>query len=148
MRISDWSSDVCSSDLSYRIDPHGPGRRFPQCQGVERPCGDGEYGHAQAHDWQRQAHIVPTSVRQRTHQPGNDLGRGEGCWRKADHESGERARQAGKDHARQRSEEHTSELQSLMRISYAVFCLKKKKKNTHTSNMKETNITSKQHTTA
>src|SRR3546814_8789267 len=32
-----------------------------------------------------------------------------------------------------RSEEHTSELQSLMRISYAVFCLKKKKKNTHQS---------------
>src|SRR3546814_4255854 len=31
---------------------------------------------------------------------------------------------------RQRSEEHTSELQSLMRISYAVFCLKKKNKNT------------------
>src|SRR3546814_2801118 len=31
----------------------------------------------------------------------------------------------------QRSEEHTSELQSLMRISYAVFCLKKKKTNTH-----------------
>src|SRR3546814_16371578 len=30
-----------------------------------------------------------------------------------------------------RSEEHTSELQSLMRISYAVFCLKKKKNNTH-----------------
>src|SRR3546814_2817196 len=30
-----------------------------------------------------------------------------------------------------RSEEHTSELQSLMRISYAVFCLKKKKKNTN-----------------
>src|SRR3546814_3183965 len=30
-----------------------------------------------------------------------------------------------------RSEEHTSELQSLMRISYAVFCLKKKKKKTH-----------------
>src|SRR3546814_703791 len=32
----------------------------------------------------------------------------------------------------QRSEEHTSELQSLMRISYAVFCLKKKKNTTHT----------------
>src|SRR3546814_5433948 len=31
-----------------------------------------------------------------------------------------------------RSEEHTSELQSLMRISYAVFCLKKKKKQNHT----------------
>src|SRR3546814_3385523 len=34
------------------------------------------------------------------------------------------------DEARARSEEHTSELQSLMRISYAVFCLKKKKKQT------------------
>src|SRR3546814_1277013 len=34
---------------------------------------------------------------------------------------------------RNRSEEHTSELQSLMRISYAVFCLKKKKKNNHTT---------------
>src|SRR3546814_2165206 len=33
-----------------------------------------------------------------------------------------------------RSEEHTSELQSLMRISYAVFCLKKKKQHTHTHN--------------
>src|SRR3546814_1838518 len=36
-----------------------------------------------------------------------------------------------------RSEEHTSELQSLMRISYAVFCLKKKKKNTQTSTRSE-----------
>src|SRR3546814_3232815 len=33
--------------------------------------------------------------------------------------------------ATSRSEEHTSELQSLMRISYAVFCLKKKKRTTH-----------------
>src|SRR3546814_6082709 len=33
-----------------------------------------------------------------------------------------------------RSEEHTSELQSLMRISYAVFCLKKKNKNPNTEN--------------
>src|SRR3546814_5171092 len=37
-----------------------------------------------------------------------------------------------------RSEEHTSELQSLMRISYAVFCLKKKKKTTHTENQSHT----------
>src|SRR3546814_1494062 len=41
-------------------------------------------------------------------------------------ESGRVQRVGG--HRRQRSEEHTSELQSLMRISYAVFCLKKKKK--------------------
>src|SRR3546814_2425453 len=37
----------------------------------------------------------------------------------------------GRVGVRRRSEEHTSELQSLMRISYAVFCLKKKKKTTH-----------------
>src|SRR3546814_6286168 len=36
-----------------------------------------------------------------------------------------------------RSEEHTSELQSLMRISYAVFCLKKKNKNQHMQNRKQ-----------
>src|SRR3546814_5318292 len=42
-----------------------------------------------------------------------------------------------------RSEEHTSELQSLMRISYAVFCLKKKKKTNHTRK-NETPITIKQ----
>src|SRR3546814_7068147 len=36
-----------------------------------------------------------------------------------------------------RSEEHTSELQSLMRISYAVFCLKKKKKNKRVRNRKQ-----------
>src|SRR3546814_6271245 len=40
--------------------------------------------------------------------------------------AGSMTRNAGKERAR-RSEEHTSELQSLMRISYAVFCLKKKK---------------------
>src|SRR3546814_3502134 len=39
------------------------------------------------------------------------------------------ARHGGRDAAHRRSEEHTSELQSLMRISYDVFCLKKKKKN-------------------
>src|SRR3546814_2000589 len=40
-------------------------------------------------------------------------------------------RRLGRDHRQPRSEEHASELQSLMRISYAVFCLKKKKTNTH-----------------
>src|SRR3546814_20709673 len=45
------------------------------------------------------------------------------------HPGGQQAAQGRQDPAR-RSEEHTSELQSLMRISYAVFCLKKKKKTT------------------
>src|SRR3546814_4200090 len=40
-----------------------------------------------------------------------------------------------------RSEEHTSELQSLMRISYAVFCLKKKKKQNQTNNTRKTKRT-------
>src|SRR3546814_5031614 len=39
-----------------------------------------------------------------------------------------------------RSEEHTSELQSLMRISYAVFCLKKKKTKNHTHTSTVTNV--------
>src|SRR3546814_7062792 len=47
--------------------------------------------------------------------------------------------EAGAAHrARGRSEEHTSELQSLMRISYAVFCLKKKKNITTTNNINNT----------
>src|SRR3546814_4366971 len=44
----------------------------------------------------------------------------------------------GADRARHRSEEHTSELQSLMRISYAVFCLKKKKQKQSTKTRKTT----------
>src|SRR3546814_7817434 len=43
--------------------------------------------------------------------------------------------------APRRSEEHTSELQSLMRISYAVFCLKKKKKTTRTETKEIVTIT-------
>src|SRR3546814_8386039 len=48
--------------------------------------------------------------------------------------------------ALERSEEHTSELQSLMRISYAVFCLKKKKKTTKNKDMTQTR-NNKQYTT-
>src|SRR3546814_7557708 len=46
-------------------------------------------------------------------------------------------------HSRERSEAHTSELQSLMRISYAVFCLKKKKRTENTT----TKSTTQQHLT-
>src|SRR3546814_1792588 len=55
---------------------------------------------------------------------------------------------AGAVHMRQnRSEEHTSELQSLMRISYAVFCLKKKKKKNKTHTKTRLNIEQTKHTT-
>src|SRR3546814_1476851 len=46
------------------------------------------------------------------------------------------------EHERTRSEEHTSELQSLMRISYAVFCLKKKKDTHNTPNTNTTQLKS------
>src|SRR3546814_3410822 len=50
------------------------------------------------------------------------------------HEGRQRDHQPGHGFHTRRSEEHTSELQSLMRISYAVFCLKKKKKNQQNTN--------------
>src|SRR3546814_9835413 len=54
----------------------------------------------------------------------------------------------GPEIASYRSEEHTSELQSLMRISYAVFCLKKKKQQKHNKNTSQyiyTNTNTRQH---
>src|SRR3546814_7399836 len=49
------------------------------------------------------------------------------------HDQRQRARASGQLRNLGRSEEHTSELQSLMRISYAVFCLNKKKRNNYQS---------------
>src|SRR3546814_7251223 len=109
MRISDWSSDVCSSDLlrnrkalasdTLKIARHQKGPNMQTSTYKPRIPEMNLY--------------VPT--------PGTLI----------------------RNHIRQgsavvglprndRSEEHTSELQSLMRISYAVFCFKKKKKQTHT----------------
>src|SRR3546814_9222996 len=88
MRISDWSSDVCSSDLLRSAD---------QCKAVL--MGNGEYDPAirLLQDISMVAVIEPRHDDMATlYQPDA------------------------------RSEEHTSELQSLMRISYAVSCLKKK----------------------
>src|SRR3546814_2645298 len=64
---------------------------------------------------------------------GGPVGAGAGRAGKGDGPVGAGAGRAGKGGGPVgRSEEHTSELQSLMRISYAVFCLKKKKQSTHT----------------
>src|SRR3546814_4664954 len=117
MRISDWSSDVCSSDLSI-ASPNvlGGDLRTPDVDGerirlVGRVLdGDGEpAGDAMIEIWQadpqgRYAHPADT-------RGANMAFRGFGrCGTGTD----------------PRSEEHTSELQSLMRNSYAVFCLQKK----------------------
>src|SRR3546814_8998270 len=62
-----------------------------------------------------------------------------GGFRRADRAPGARARElAGAGEVRGRSEEHTSELQSLMRISYAVFCLTKKINHKHRKQNKQT----------
>src|SRR3546814_10860710 len=82
MRISDWSSDVCSSDLPAAL--REPARRLEQ---------EGRLADPRIAADQRR--------------------------RPSDEAAAQRAVEL-------RSEEHTSELQSLMRIPYAVFCLKKK----------------------
>src|SRR3546814_7272768 len=100
MRISDWSSDVCSSDLST------PGsRRARHCASSACPIFPWRPPGCRKHP------IAPPSHRGSSHR---------------------------------RSEEHTSELQSLMRISYAVFCLKKKNTKNHTKTYKK-NIKRQQH---
>src|SRR3546814_5329208 len=96
MRISDWSSDVCSSDLfknRYGTSLYGE-IVLPKRAAV--PPSDGPFPVILALEG------VNTNVAMYR------------WWHQAFADAG-------------RSEEHTSELQSLMRISYAVFCLKKKK---------------------
>src|SRR3546814_8075333 len=110
MRISDWSSDVCSSDLpaAGRRQPAGAARFRRHLGG----CADQLGAH-----W----FDVANDLRAGLLRGGNDACRcvasGPGSLRR-DLSSLAAA-------VRRRSEEHTSELQSLMRISYAVFCLKK-----------------------
>src|SRR3546814_3054597 len=113
MRISNWSSDVCSSDLrGYgAIQPHQtiPGyqrfhvgqldltaiKAFSNVLGADQILMINEIGFTQIYDLPNLSRLqLETGDPNRTHHS--------------------------------RSEEHTSELQSLMRISYAVFCLKKK----------------------
>src|SRR3546814_3928456 len=104
MRISDWSSDECSSDLRVRMD-------FAR----RRLGGQHGFHHAAlAH----RGGIDGGAIGDRVGERIEDL-------RLCQHDVGARRRRAG---IGIRSEEHTSELQSLMRTSYAVFCLKKNKK--------------------
>src|SRR3546814_10070630 len=100
MRISDWSSDVCSSDLRRRrLDQ-------PKIEDRGRAGLEADIGRGAAFERQRSRAAGPTH-RLAAVGAGADA----------------HVPRSGGD---VRSEEHTSELQSLMRISYAVFCLKKK----------------------
>src|SRR3546814_7434654 len=104
MRISDWSTDVCSSDLydaritpEYGLRPQMPANIPRQFATID--LRDGSTRPATADE---SSLLEPDSL---SGLPG-----------------------APKIVGRHRSEEHTSELQSLMRISYTVFCLKKTKR--------------------
>src|SRR3546814_8382428 len=120
MRISDWSSDVCSSDLLREgrhrkaVEAAGAGRNRPA---VERapPClRDRRLGLA------HRQRLLLRADRCRS------LALARGRLRAGPAAAGARRTGAAAQRRDRRSEEHTSELQSLMRISYAVFCLKKK----------------------
>src|SRR3546814_4779327 len=110
MRISDWSSDVCSSDLSEEVDGKHRDQDGEAGKGHHPPCpGDELAGVGQ--------HGAPLGRRRLRALAEEAERRGvENRRRKAQ----------GRLDDQRRSEEHTSELQSLMRISYAVFCLKEK----------------------
>src|SRR3546814_9978047 len=126
MRISDWSSDVCSSDL--RLADRAVDLADDDAAVFPGVAGGGDVIDAQLG-------AQPAALLRR---PVVRVGLGGGVVRiKQLAQLGARVvRAAGRAGdvgaaeyhatAAQRSEEHTSELQSLMRISYAVFCLKKK----------------------
>src|SRR3546814_6881653 len=121
MRISDWSSDVCSSDLISGFELQ---RLLEQRRALRQIMLPG--GHALCGAGRDQSLGLRLLDRQRI---GPRVGLG-GVGEALQH------------HVR-RSEEHTSELQSLMRISYAVFCLKKKntKSRKHNEKLIETHRT-------
>src|SRR3546814_10882903 len=112
MRISDWSSDVCSSDLAK---PGGAGRAVGAQQG--RRLRPGDHHAAEQHQLRQRAGELRKIFRQPASVEVERLQRTP---------AGRRARMVLAVVGRLRSEEHTSELKSLMRISYAVFCLKQK----------------------
>src|SRR3546814_4032587 len=133
MRISDWSSDVCSSDLRQARLLHQiqHAAENDRCTDTETHHGTRQQIHAAARVKQVAIQIIGARHQRRRVDAGQwqvhgvvDGDRARGKAIKADVPVAPRLLACPRD---KRSEEHTSELQSLMRISYAVFCLKKKK---------------------
>src|SRR3546814_3542254 len=123
MRISDWSSDVCSSDLLPTVHAHVGDRRQILPGGVGNPCADIDLARVGVEPGDQGIEVT----RRGDTDGVADSGRGYALFGRParigpDHQLGTLEACGRGD----RSEEHTSELQSLMRISYAVFCLKKK----------------------
>src|SRR3546814_3494485 len=117
MRISDWSSDVCSSDLLAGDEFTLFFPQLPAAETAQRISRAVQYALGERFDVGGQQIDLGASIGVAFYpQHGETL---HALLRSAD-----MAMYQAKEN---RSEEHTSELQSLMRISYAVFCLKKKK---------------------
>src|SRR3546814_7533986 len=124
MRISDWSSDVCSSDLpvcAHRRSRFRPDRRHPHARGREALR---RYPRAPGHGARGRQRAKPEA-----RAPGHGHGRRKSPRRRDASGICQAAPAEARRRQGQRSEEHTSELQSIMSISYAVFRLKKKTKN-------------------
>src|SRR3546814_7023347 len=120
MRISDWSSDVCSSDLGPL--GHGEARVLQVVVRVRLGVGrDREEVRVDAAELHLQ--------REALERVAGALVHAQRAVRLAGDDFRALLDFRGERHGDEavRSEEHTSELQSLMRISYAVFCLKTKK---------------------
>src|SRR3546814_10833942 len=120
MRISDWSSDVCSSDLG------DPARHDDRLPAGSRSIVHAGVGHIAA---KKPGHLR-LKFKQHLQRALRNLRLIRGIGGKELATLNQMIDAGG--HMVPRSEEHTSELQSLMRISYAVFCLKKKTKKTTT----------------
>src|SRR3546814_7093755 len=135
MRISDWSSDVCSSDLHCPLPgAHPPGmqRRIAIVGTMPRAIIEAAPHRCVAAKPQFGEHrrrIGAEAIAPRAIGGGLDA---EAIADRIAHRAHLRALQIRRQ---VRSEEHTSELQSLMRTSYAVFCLQKNKKKNNTHNI-------------
>src|SRR3546814_1484294 len=116
MRMSDWSSDVCSSDLHWNVT----GQMFQTL-------------HTMFEQQYTELWTALDEVAERIRSLGEPAPGSYKTFAKLTSIKEEEGVPEAKDMVRQlvadheRSEEHTSELQSLMRISYAVFCMEKKK---------------------
>src|SRR3546814_8521342 len=116
MRISDWSSDVCSSDLTPLPSADASSLRF-RIRGADAKLHAGRARAVADPERREPADTCARRIARGAALPSREAeGLSDPCRQRL---------------CARRSEEHTSELQSLMRISYAVFCLKKKN-NTHT----------------
>src|SRR3546814_3410850 len=144
MRISDWSSDVCSSDLiddrrartsSKVFQSASSASSIPLTYGsaIDLRRSAGVFPRGVGLRWKIEAKVI---VRPRVERQGLSSKKvSTSAFRRTVLETSipvsSVASRIAASMTRSRSEEHTSELQSLMRISYAVFCLKKKKLKTH-----------------